>query len=140
MVKVEQAESYLKNKIGDSSDIAKVWDEFKSFGKELVEGEDEIALNFQCGVYDFTGQEFFYFEFVRQFSIYDENEYSHMEQLHCQFIFEPTEVLRKLETAEWYFDYEGDVEDFYAKIENLEKFNLPMKEKPIRFSVFQEKV
>lgn len=140
MIKVEQAESYLKSKIGDSSDIEKVWDEFKAFGKELVEGEDEIALIFQCGVYDFTGPEFFYFEFVRQFSIYDENEYSHMEQLHCQFIFEPTEELRKLKTDEWYFDSEGDVEDFYAKTENLEEFKLPMKEKPISFSVFKEKV
>ncbi|WP_373229625.1 hypothetical protein [Cohnella sp.] len=50
------------------------------------------------------------------------------------------EELGKLETTEWYFDYEGDVEEFYARIENLEEFNLPMKEKPIRFSVFQEKV
>lgn len=35
---------------------------------------------------------------------------------------------------------EGDVEDFYAKIENLEEFNLPIKQKPIRFSLFQEKL
>ncbi|WP_373229626.1 hypothetical protein [Cohnella sp.] len=59
MVKVEQAESYLKNKIGDSSDIAKVWEEFKAFGKEPVEGEDEIALLFQCGVYDLQVRRFF---------------------------------------------------------------------------------
>ncbi len=140
MTTVAEAESYLKNKIGDSNDIEKVWEVFKSFGREPVEGEDEVALLFQCGVYDFTGEELFYFDFVRQFSIYNDDEYSHMEQLHCEFIFKPTNELRKLQITEWYFDYEGDIEDFFSKIENLRKFKLPMKEKPIRFSVYQEKV
>ena len=62
----------------------------------MVEGEEETALLFQCGVYDFTGEELFYFDFVRQFTI---EEDGYMEQLHCEFVFEPIEELRKLETS-----------------------------------------
>jgi hypothetical protein len=38
-----------------------------------------------------NGKELFYFDFVRQFMIYDEEEYSHMEQLHCEFVFKLTD-------------------------------------------------
>jgi hypothetical protein len=141
MIKVGEAESYLKKKIGDNtSDIAKVWEVFKSFAREPIEGEDEVALLFQCGVYDFTGDELFYFDFVRQFTVYEDDEYSHMEQLHCEFVFKPTDELKKLEACEWYFDYEGDIEDFFAKIENLIEFKVPMKGKPIRLNVYQEEI
>ncbi|WP_078410749.1 hypothetical protein [Priestia abyssalis] len=141
MIKLGDTENYLKNKIAEnSSDITKVWEAFKSFGREHVEGEEEIALLFQCGVYDFTGEELFYFHFVRQFTIYDDEEYSHMEQLHCEFVFEPTDDLRELETSQWYFENDGDVEDFFIEIENIEEFKVPMKRKPIRLSVYQEEV
>ncbi|WP_078410710.1 hypothetical protein [Priestia abyssalis] len=141
MIKLRDAENYLKNKIGEnSSDITKVWEAFKSFGREHVEGEEEIALLFQCGVSDFTGEELFYFDFVRQFTSYDDEEYSHMEQLHCEFVFEPTDDLRELETSQWYFENDGDVEDFFIEIENIEEFKVPMKRKPTRLSVYQEEV
>ncbi|WP_245596808.1 hypothetical protein [Shimazuella kribbensis] len=113
---------------------------FKSFGKEPVEGEDAIALLFQCGVYDFTGEELFYFDFVRQFTIYEGEDYSRMEQLHCEFVFNPIDELKKLKASRFYFDYEGDVEDFFTEIENLEEFKKPMKKKPIHLSVYQELV
>jgi hypothetical protein len=70
MITVKNAESYLKDKIGyDTDDIEKVWETFKSFCKESVEGEEEKEILFECGVYDFTGEELFYFNFVRQFTI-----------------------------------------------------------------------
>lgn len=97
-------------------------------------------FHFQCGVYDFTGEELFYFDFVRQFTIYDDEEYSPMEQLHYEFVFEPTDDLRELETSQWYFENDGDVEDFFIEIENMEEFKVPMKRKPIRLSVYQEEV
>ncbi|WP_342541976.1 hypothetical protein MHH33_13060 [Paenisporosarcina sp. FSL H8-0542] len=88
MITVQNAEDFLKEKIGENTtNIANVWNEFKSFGRQPVEGEEEIALLFQCGVYDFTGEKLFYFDFVRQFSVYEDNEYSGMEQLHCEFVF-----------------------------------------------------
>lgn len=57
------------------------------------------------------------------------------------YVLEPTEEeLRKLETSQCYFDYEGDLEDFYSEIENLEELKVPMKQKPIRLTLQQEKV
>jgi len=138
MITVQYAEGFLKGEIGENtSDIAIVWNEFKSFGRQPVKGEEEIALLFQCGVYDFTGENLFYLDFVRQFTV---EEDGHMEQLHCEFVFEPTEKLNNLVTAEWYFDYEGDVEDFYTKIENLEEFKIPLKLEPLRLNIYQEEI
>lgn len=141
MISVKEVESYLKNKISENTkDMTKVWEVFKAFGREPVEGEDEIALLFQCGINDFTGEELFYYDFVRQFSIYEGEEYSHMEQLHCEFVFEPTEELRKLDTSLMYFDYEGGVEDFYSEVENLEEFRIPLIYQPLRLEIYQEEV
>ncbi|WP_251028817.1 hypothetical protein [Bacillus sp. ISL-18] len=112
MITVKNAESYLKDKIGeDVNDIKKVWDIFKGFCKEPVDGEDDKEILFQCGVYDFTGEELFHFDFVRQFTVYDEDDYSNMEQLHCEFLFKPTDELRNLEVSEWSMDYD-DIDDF----------------------------
>lgn len=138
MINYKNAEKYLKDLINkDLPDVKNVWEIFKSFGREQVEGEEEVALLFQCGVYDFTGEKLFYFDFVRQFSI---EEDGHMEQLHCEFVFNPTEELKKLETSEWYFDYEGEIENFYRNIENMKEFQIPMNSKPIRFNLYQEEV
>jgi hypothetical protein len=55
---------FLKEKLGEhTTNIANVWNEFKLFRRRPVEGEEEIALLFQCGVYDFTREEIFYFVF-----------------------------------------------------------------------------
>lgn len=140
VINVQEAEEYLKSKIGNSDDITTVWEVFKAFGKEPIEGEDEIALLFQCGVYDFTGEELFYLDFVRQFTIYDCEDYSRMEQLHCEFVFEPLEELSKLEVSLMYFDYEGDVEDFYSEVESCEAFKIPLKYKPSRLNIYQEEI
>ena len=131
MVTVKNAESYLKEKIGeDADDIKKVWETFKDFCKEPVEGEEDKEILFQCGVYDFTGEELFHFDFVRQFTIYEEDEYSHMEHLHCELLFKPIDELRKLEVSEWSMDYD-DIEDFLNHIEKLQEFKIPLSLKPI---------
>jgi hypothetical protein len=140
MINVKNAESYLKSKIGeDTSDIKKVWEIFKDFCKEPVEGEEDKEILFQCGVYDFTGEELFHLDFVRQFTVYDEDEYSGMEQLHCELLFKPTDELSKLETVEWSMDYE-DLYDFFNQIENLHEFKIPLNLKPIKSEIYQEEV
>ncbi len=134
------AESYLKNKIGeDTIDIKKVWETFKAFCKEPVEGEEDKEILFQCGVYDFTDEELFHLDFVRQFSVYEEDGYSRMEQLHCEFLFIPADELRKLEIEVWSMDYE-DEEDFLNHIENLQEFKIPLNLKPIKAEIYQEEV
>jgi hypothetical protein len=140
MITVQNAENYLKDKIGeDAEDIKKVWETFKDFCKEPVEGEEDKEILFQCGVYDFTGEELFHFDFVRQFTVYEEDEYSHMEQLHCEFLFKPTVELRKLEVSEWSMDY-GDIDDFLNHIENLQEFKITLNLKSIKSEIYQEEV
>lgn len=141
MITVKNAESYLKNKIGHITQIDKVWNMFKSFGKEPVQGEEEVALLFECGVYDYTGEELFYFDFGRQFTVYEGDEYSGMEHLHCEFVFTLIDELRELKASEMYFDSEGyDVDDFYTMVENLEAFTTPLKYTPLQFNVYQEEI
>ncbi|MGM7722122.1 hypothetical protein [Metabacillus sp. Hm71] len=140
MITVKNAESYLKDKIGeDADDIKKVWETYKDFCKEPVEGEEDKEILFECGVYDFTGEELFHFDFVRQFTFYKEDEYSHMEQLHCEFLFKPTDELRRLEVLEWSMDYE-DIDDFFNHIENLQEFIIPLNLKPIKSEIYKEEV
>ncbi|MCM3791609.1 hypothetical protein M3221_25285 [Domibacillus indicus] len=140
MITVENAESYLKDKIGeDAENIEKVWQKFKTFCKETVEGEEDKEILFQCGVYDFTGEKRFHFDFVRQFTVYEEDEYSRMEQLHCEFLFKPTDELSKLEIEEWSMDYD-DIDDFLNHIENLQEFQMPLNLKPIKLEIYQEEV
>ncbi|MDR7002050.1 hypothetical protein [Neobacillus niacini] len=112
---------------------------FKGFCKEPVEGEEDKEILFECGIYDFTGEELFHFGFVRQFSIFEEDEYDHMEQLHCLFYFKPTEELKMLEATEWSMDYD-DLDTFFNHIENLQEFNIPLNLKPISSEIYQEEV
>lgn len=138
MITVVNAESHLKNKIGDDTDdIKKVWETFRAFCKVPVEGEEDKEILFQCGVYDFTGEELFHFDFVRQFTMYEEDEYSRMEQLHCEFLYKPTDELSKLETEEWSMDYD-DIDAFFTQIENLQEFKIPLNLKPIKLEIYQE--
>ncbi|WP_169089553.1 hypothetical protein [Paenibacillus sp. PL91] len=82
MINVKEAENQFKAMLGDinADEVLNVWNTFKTFAKIDVECA-ESSLLFQCGVYNFTGTELFYFEFVRQFTIEEEGEYSLMEQL-----------------------------------------------------------
>ncbi|MFF2288287.1 hypothetical protein [Peribacillus butanolivorans] len=140
MITVKNAENYLKTKIADDADdIKKVWETFKDFCKEEIEGEEDKEILFQCGVYDFTVEELFHFDFVRQLTVYEEDEYSRIEQLHCEFLFKPTDELRKLEVSEWSMDYD-DINDFLNHIEKLQEFKIPLNLKPIKSEIYQEEV
>jgi len=140
MISFKQAESYFKDRIGeDTNDIKKVWETFKNFCQEPVEGEEEKEILVQCGVYDFTGEELFHFDFVRQFTVYDEDEYSHMEQLHCEFLFNPTAELSNIVIEEWSMDF-VDLDDFFQHVENLQEFKFPLNLKAIRLEIYQEEI
>lgn len=140
MLTVKNAESYLKNKIGDDTDdIKNVWEAFKAFSTEAVEGEEEKEILFQCGVYKFTGEKLFHFDFIRQFTVYQEDDYSHMEQLHCEFLFKPTNELKKLKAEEWSMDYDN-IDNFFNYIESLQEFKIPINLMPIKSEIYQEEI
>lgn len=140
MITVKNAESYFKNLIGENTyDIKKVWETFKSFCKKDVEGEDDKEILFECGISDFSGKELFFYNFVRQFSIYTNDEYSHMEQLLCKYSFKLTDELSKLEAGEWSMDFD-DLDEFFNYVENLQEFKIPLNFKPIKSEIYQEEV
>ncbi|WP_079414266.1 hypothetical protein [Paenibacillus ferrarius] len=96
MIKLQDSEQKLKEMLDDNRlDVMNVWNTFKSFANQNVECA-ESALLFECGIYSFTGEERFHFSFVRQFVVEEDGEYSHMEQLHCEFLYEPVEMLKSL--------------------------------------------
>lgn len=56
-----------------------------------------------------------------------------MEQLICNFTFEPTDEISKLKyVALWYFFDEGDdLEEYFKEVENHESFKISLKSKPL---------
>lgn len=104
-----------------------------------IEGEEDKEILFQCGVYDYSGEDLFHFDFVRQFTIYEEDNYSQMEQLHCECLIEPIDELKKFEVSEWSMDYDN-IEDFFNHLENLQEFKIPLTFKPIKLEIYQEKI
>ncbi|MBM7662052.1 hypothetical protein JOC85_002859 [Bacillus mesophilus] len=136
MLTVHETEAYLKNQVGERTNPEEIWGIFKRFGEIEIENEDDIELLFQCGM----EENLFYLDFVRQFTVYDQEEFSDMEQLHCQLFFELTKELSNLTITEWYFETEGDIGDYFKHIETLQEFTIPTKLSPIRISIFQEKI
>nr|WP_106779418.1 hypothetical protein [Lysinibacillus timonensis] len=140
MLTVRNVESFLKNLISENSkDIKNVWETFKAFCKDPVDGEEDKEILVQCGVSAFSGEELFYFDLVRQFTLNDGENHTHMEQLHCECLFEPTDELKKLEVSEWSMDYDN-IDDFFGHIENLEEFKIVLNFKPIKLDIYQEEV
>jgi len=111
-----------------SPDPLQTWLTFKDFAVMPVEGIDPYGgdmLLFQWGVYDwYDGSgERFEIDFTRQFSILTpEGEYDHMEQLHCTFRYEPTEVLRAFGAGdEWIL---GDLDAGFSSVESVPVFSV----------------
>ncbi|WP_079508754.1 hypothetical protein [Mesobacillus jeotgali] len=134
---IDNMEKQLASKVGKSKmDIPYVWSVFKEFAKEELEGEEEKVILFQCGVFNFTGENRFYFDFVRQFTSEDGGTL----QLHCEYVFEPDNQLKKIETSIWYFESDGDLEDYFAEIENLNEFKIPLNYMPSEMNLYLEEV
>ena len=115
------------------------WTVFKRFAREHVVCADD-GLLFQIGVYDFTGSELCYLDFVRQFSIESSTEgYGHMEQLHLQFTCEPTDALREIETNLWAYSF-SNLDAYVAAVEGRREFRVGMSHTPWNVELFQEQV
>ncbi|UNL83242.1 hypothetical protein [Priestia koreensis] len=137
MLTVQNAQPFIENQLKTDPTIESVWSAFKELSRQPVEGEEEVALLFQCGTYDFTGEKKFHFTFTRQFSIEEEDEPT---QLHCEFLFEPLPIFKNHTIEEWYFEYEGELDDFFSSVENADAFQLARDAKPSEFSVYIEEI
>lgn len=96
------------------------WRVFKEFVRRPVECADDGVL-FECGVFTFAGDEQFWLDFTRQFSIDVDGEYDHMIQLHCTFMCVPTAELRQLHTNLWAYDFDN-LDEYFAAVESLTEF------------------
>ncbi|HEY8911668.1 MAG TPA: hypothetical protein VIM51_15590 [Desulfosporosinus sp.] len=104
------------------------WDVFKEFFSKTEVRCTEDTLFFECGVFGFTGEDLFYLEFVRQFSLNDdEGEYDHREQLQFTIFFKPCEELEKLKMNKWSFDF-NSFDEYFEYIESLESFLVPIEQ------------
>ena len=106
----------------DSPNSKLAWQVFKKFYNTKVDCFDD-ALLFQCGVYNFTGEDLFHFEFVRQFVFEEDGEYDHMEQLMLTLYFKPNTELKELEKNLWSYDCKS-IEDFFIKVEKMNCFKI----------------
>ena len=110
---------------------------FKEFSKIEVDCSHDNFL-FQCGVFNFTGEDLFYWDIVRQFMIDKDHDYDHIEQLHFEIKFEPYKELEDFMIIEWSSD---DKDKYFDKIGNLTEFRLPLeKYKPKSVNIYQEQV
>jgi len=123
----------------DRPDPLVAWRVFKESATIPFDCADDNLL-FQCGVYKFTGQELFHFDFTRQFTHEEEGEYAGMEQLHCTTYYEPTTELRRIETNLWSQNC-ASLDDFFQRVERLAEFQLPLRAySPLRAEIDQEDV
>jgi hypothetical protein len=141
---VQKAEETIRKMLAQAGidlnnpDPLRIWDVFKDFVQEPVECADD-GVWFQCGQFDFTGRNLYYLDFVRQFTIEAEQEYDHMEQLHCEFTCEPKKELVALETNLWAYDFRS-LAEFFEKVENLSEFQMATKAGGYKCEIYQEAV
>jgi hypothetical protein len=126
-----------------AEDVPRAWEVFKAFGKipvdDVAPDSDSDGLLVQYGVYDWGDEDglHFSFDFTRQFAFNDdEGKYDHMEQLSCNFIFEPDRELQGVAGNNlWSFEYALD--EFYSRAEALDGFRqvIALRCKPRRLRV-----
>lgn len=115
------------------------WKGYKRFSRKEVICADDGFL-FQIGCYNFTGEQLFYLDFVRQFTIENkQGEYDHMEQLHIEFTRQPTPELEELENNLWAYDFDSP-SAFFSAVENMKEFQVVITYSNWHCEIYQEKV
>lgn len=111
----------------DNYSLDKILEVFEEF-MEIDFGVEEDDVLFETGT--FYGKDIFTVDIVRQFSIYNQNEYDHMEQFHVTVQFVNTRKLKELNCTEWSMDY-NDISDFFNSIKKLKEYIYPIKHSKI---------
>jgi hypothetical protein len=128
----------------DQLDPMGTWTVFKAFATEPVEGvgsdpDDDMCL-FEYGDYDWSDGKGarFNWSLCRQFSIYADDEYDHVEQLRCDLYFEVTPELEPLQLDGIWSG--GDPAGWATEVEAQEGFGAVRHLSPLQSSVQQEHV
>lgn len=140
MILVQEAKETLGKMMDFENDsVATIWGKFKLFCELAIEEEEEREILLETGVEELEGENVFYMNFVRQFTVYEEDEYAGMMQLKCEFTFEVIKELSSLQLVEWSMDY-GDLAEFFAEVEKTEGFQTILLQTPINREFSQEEV
>jgi hypothetical protein len=130
-------------------DFRGAWDVFKAFMRVLAEDAPwtegfRDGMIFEWGAYDWQDGkgERFEVDFVRQFSLYVDGEYDHMEQLHCNFYFAPTDLRRNLGSGDVWGDPETreSLAKWVRDVEAQPAFVAAASEKPDATLIQQEEI
>ena len=100
--------NFLKDNISTDNTVDEIINVFEEMCKTPVE-EDLLLLEY--GVYDFTGEELFYYDLVRQYPD-GEGEYY---QLRVSLMFSPDEINRELQDTLWSDDTSENFFDYIRK-------------------------
>jgi hypothetical protein len=132
-------------------DCLAVWRSFREFAEVRVRPEGSGRLDpvggdlllFEWGVFHWPWSdalsEVFLVDLVRQFSlIRPDNEYDHMEQVHCSLGFEPVDSLRQLGSGTIWSN--GDREEWSAEVETSDGFIAIRSAIPVTVHVEQERL
>ncbi|MBR0429600.1 MAG: hypothetical protein IJK17_05905 [Lachnospiraceae bacterium] len=92
----------------DSVTVEQILDAFEARNRELAEGE---SILFEAGIYNFTGEDFFYFSLVKQYP----NEDEEYVQEHTDILFKPDAENRDLKECVWNFDIEENIFSYIKK-------------------------
>ena len=105
--------NFLKDNISTDNTVDEIINVFEEMCKTPVE-EDLLLLEY--GVYDFTGEELFYYDLVRQYPD-EEDEYY---QLRVSLMFSPDEINRELQDTLWSDDTSENFFDCIRKSSGYE--------------------
>lgn len=116
---------YLKSNISTDNSLDEIINIFDRMCKTPV--EDDMLLN-EYGVYNFTGEDLFYYDLVRQYPDGEDEYY----QLRVSIMFSPDEENRLLQDTLWgndstenFFDYIKKSDGYvYAKTHKLKSIDI----------------
>ena len=116
---------FLKNNISTEQTLDEIINTFEEMCKTPI--EEDLLLS-EYGVYDFTGEDLFYYDLVRQYPD-GEDEYF---QLRVSIMFSPDEENRFLQDTLWsddsdenFFDYIKKSDGYaYAKVHEFKSIDI----------------
>lgn len=120
---------FLKKNISINNTVDEIIDVFEEMCKTPI--EDDLLLH-EYGVYDFTGEELFYYELIRQYPDGEDEYY----QLCVSLMFAPDEENQCLEDSLWsdetdenFFDYIRKLPAYdYVKNHNIKAIDITIDE------------
>lgn len=120
---------FLKNNISTEQTLDEIINAFEEMCKTPI--EEDLLLS-EYGVYDFTGEDLFYYDLVRQFPDGGDEYY----QLRVSIAFSPDEENRSLKATLWsddtgenFFEYIRKSEGyFYAKNHKLKSIDIRIEQ------------